>query len=63
MRVGPGMIYAGLDLGNRLNWLNSGVVSGAFRQWRIVVDRRQAANDCLGYTVYTQQEHRLPVRF
>jgi DHA2 family multidrug resistance protein len=28
--VGLGMIYAGLDQGNRLDWLNSGVVSGLF---------------------------------
>ena len=28
--IGLGMIYAGLDQGNRLDWLNSGVVSGLF---------------------------------
>ncbi len=28
--VGLGMIYAGLDQGNRLDWFNSGVVSGLF---------------------------------
>jgi MFS transporter, DHA2 family, multidrug resistance protein len=28
--VGLGLIYAGIDQGNRLDWLNSGVVSGLF---------------------------------
>jgi DHA2 family multidrug resistance protein len=28
--LGFGLIYAGLDQGNRLDWLNSGVVSGCF---------------------------------
>jgi MFS transporter, DHA2 family, multidrug resistance protein len=28
--IGLGMIYAGIDQGNRLDWLNSGVVAGLF---------------------------------
>ena len=27
-RVGFGLVYAGLDQGNRLDWLNSGVITG-----------------------------------
>ena len=32
--IGFGLIYAGLDQGNRLDWLNSGVVTGLLRRRR-----------------------------
>jgi len=35
--IGLGMIYAGLDQGNRLDWLNSGVVSGLFAAGGLLV--------------------------
>ena len=35
--IGLGMIYAGFDQGNRLDWLNSGVVSGLFASGGLLV--------------------------